>query len=599
MEQFISTETLIIVILLVVSLVATLVRRLRIPYIVALVLVGLLLTIRSPFKIELTPELILSLFVPPLVFEAAFHLNFNELRRNLPTILAFAIPGVIITTFIVGGLMMVTMHLSLQLALLFGSLIAATDPLAVIATFRKLGVPGRLTVIVEGESLLNDGTAIVIFNLMLAVVLTGKFDLASSLIDFIRVAVGGTVIGFILGWIVSALIERIDDYLIEMTLTTVLAFGSYLLAEQLHLSGVLAVLAAGLINGNLSSRGMSPTTRIVLSNFWEYIAFLANSVVFLLIGMQINIQNLASFWINILIAILVVFIARVIVIYSFSWLVNRFTIESIPFKWQHILAWSGLRGAIGLALALSLPASMSSDREILRVMVFGVVLFTLLVQSTTMRSLIRRLKIVTRSEAQVEYERSHARLTSLRMADNRLDRLHTEGLLSPHAWETLKEFVTRQADGLMRSVRGLILADPVLEAEELDKGWRELFRSQRNALFVLRRDGVISDEVYEELTAEIDGQLLEGYPSLHDNGKTQTRFMDVTIPDDAGSVDKTVAELGLPRTAILVSIRRGGAMYIPHGDTQVMPGDIVTILCEREHLDEIKNILLSPPSSET
>jgi len=593
MQQFLSTETLIIALLLVVSLVATFVRRLRIPYIVSLVVAGLMLTVWSPIKVELTPELILTLFVPPLVFEAAFHLNFSEMRHNLSSILIFAVPGVILTTLIVGGILAFAIQISLPLALLFGALIAATDPLAVVMTFRKLGAPPRLTVLLEGESLLNDGTAIVMFNLMLMVVLTGKFDLIGSFLDFLRVAVGGTLIGLTLGWIVSALIERVDDYLIEMTLTTVLAFGSYLLAEQFHLSGVLAVVAAGLVNGNLGSRGMSPTTRIVLSNFWEYIAFLANSLVFLLIGLQIDLPSLGVEWQNILWAILAVLIARLIVVYSLGRLANRLTTEPIPLKWLHVLNWSGLRGAISLALALSLPASLAGDRETLRVMAFGVVLFTLLVQSTTMRSFIHRLKIVTRSESQIMYEMSHARLTSLRMADNRLDRLYAEGSLSPHSWERLKQFVTQQAEILMRSVRGLIDADPSLEAEDLEKGWRELFRSQRSALLSLRQDGVIAEDVYEMLTAEVDTQLLGGSPSLDDASLATTKFLDVTIPAESQSAGKAVADLGLPRAAVLVSIRRGNVVNIPHGDTRLLAGDIVTVLCEREYMDEIKNLLLS------
>jgi monovalent cation:H+ antiporter, CPA1 family len=603
MEQFLQTEAIIIGLLLVVALVAMVVRRLRIPYIVTLVAAGLFLTLRSPIHVELTPELILTLFVPPLVFEAAFHLNFNELRLSLYSILTFAVPGVILTTLIVGGILALTGAISLPLALLFGALISATDPLAVVATFRKLGAPARLTVLVEGESLLNDGTAIVMFNLMLAVVLTGHFDLLSSAFDFVRVAVGGVIIGLVLGWIVSALIERVDDYLIEMTLTSVLAFGSYLLAEQLQLSGVLAVVAAGLVNGNLGSRGMSPTSRIMLSNTWEYIAFLANSVVFLLIGLQGNLPDLGSAWSAILEAILAVLAARVVIVYGLGWLINHSfgrtrgkgpaTAEQIPLKWQHVLSWSGLRGAISLALVLSLPASLGGERDILRLMAFGVVLFTLLVQSTTMWPLIHRLRIVTQSEAQVEYELSHARLTSLRMADSRIDRLYAEGLLSPHAWERLKQFVTQQAETLLGTVRGLLQADPELEAEELEKGWRELFRSQRSALVDLRRDGVIKEEVYEKLTAEIDAQLIEGSPTLPEDGQARTQFLDVTIPAESQSAGKTVAEIGLPRGAVLVSIRRGDTTYIPRGDTQILPDDVVTTLCERECVPEIKDLLLS------
>jgi len=230
MQQFLTTETLIIGLLLVASLVASVVRRLRVPYTVALVVVGLLLTNLSTIYIELTPELILGLFVPPLVFEAAFHLNFSELRRNLTTILVLAVPGVILTTLIVGGLLSFGTSLSLLSAFVFGALIAATDPVAVVALFRLLAVPKRLALLVEGESLLNDGTALVLFNLILVVAITGQFNLLNSLADFVRVSAGGVVIGLALGWVISRLIARIDDYLIEITLTTVLAYGTYLVA---------------------------------------------------------------------------------------------------------------------------------------------------------------------------------------------------------------------------------------------------------------------------------------------------------------------------------------------------------------------------------
>ena len=199
MEQFLQTETIIIELLLVVSLVAIAVRRLRVPYTVALVLVGLAITFQQPLEINVTPELILALLVPPLVFEAAFHINFSELQRSLPAILLLAVPGVIITTLIVGGFVAWVTPSSLPVALVFGALIAATDPVAVVALFRAIGVPRRLALLIESESLFNDGTAIVVFNLMLAIALTGKFDLVMGIIDFVRVAVGGTIIGLALG----------------------------------------------------------------------------------------------------------------------------------------------------------------------------------------------------------------------------------------------------------------------------------------------------------------------------------------------------------------------------------------------------------------
>jgi CPA1 family monovalent cation:H+ antiporter len=592
MDQFLATETLIIELLLIVSLVAIAVRRLQVPYTVALVVAGLLITNQTTFQFELTPELILALFVPPLIFEAAFHINLRELQSNLSNILLLAIPGVVLTTVIVGGALSLVTPLPLPVTLVFGAMIAATDPVAVVALFRALGVPKRLALLIEGESLLNDGTAIVLFNLMLVIALTGQFNLVNSVGSFLRVALGGTVVGLVLGWLISRIIARVDDYLIETTLTTVLAFGAYLTAEQLHFSGVLAVVAAGIINGNIGPQGMSPSTRIVLFNFWEYFAFLANSLIFLLIGLQVNIPALIADWQPILWAILVVLAARSIVVYSLGRIAKRFT-EPIPLRWQHVLNWGGLRGAICLALGLSLPSSLGSDRDLLRVMVYGVVLFTLLVQSTSMKPLIRRLRIITRSEAQIEYELRLSRLTSLRVAETHLDRLHNDGLISTHTWERLKQYILQNASSLVIAVRELLVSDPALEAEELDVAWRELNRAQRGALLSLRRDGVISEEVFDKLIAEISAQLISGSPELPMNVDARVQFLDVIIPSGSNAIGKTVVELGLPRGAVLVSIRREGEILIPRGDTMFRAGDMVTSLCERDSIDVIKKILVS------
>ena len=506
MEQFIRTETLVIELLLIASLVAIAVRRLRVPYTVALVLVGLVLTALQPIEFEMTPELVLALLVPPLVFEAAFHLRFSELQRNLPTIALLAVPGVIIGTVIVAALVSLATPLALPAALIFGALISATDPVSVVALFRVLGVPKRLAVLLEGESLLNDGTAIVLFNLVLVSALTGSFSLLGGLVDFVRVAVGGVALGLGLGWLTSRVIARIDDYLIETALTAVLAFGSYLVAERLHFSGVLAVVAAGLMCGNLGPQGMSPTTRIVLFNFWEFVAFLANSLVFLLIGLQIYVPDLIGAWKPIVAAIAAVLLARAIVTYGLSWLANRF-VEPIPLRWVHVLNWGGLRGAISLALALSLPAALGADRDLIRLMAFGVVLFTLLVQGTTMKPLLRRLQIVSRDPAQTEYEMRHARLMAYRAAAIHLDKLHRDGFLSEHAWEVLRPELQGQAQALAGATREMLRANPALAEEELEKARRELSSARRSALLGLQRDGIISDDVLEALVRELDPEV--------------------------------------------------------------------------------------------
>jgi len=595
MEDFLTTETLIIELLLIASLVAIVVRRLHIPYTVALVVVGLALTTQSPVKFELTPGLILALFVPPLVFEAAFHLNFNELKHNLTSILVLAVPGVILTTLIIGSLLSISTSLSLFSALVFGSLIAATDPVAVVALFRLLGIPKRLSVLVEGESLLNDGTALVLFNIMLAVAITGQFNLLQSFADFVKVAVGGIAVGMLLGWVISRLIARIDDYLIEITLTTVLAYGSYLLADQLHLSGVLAVVAAGLVAGSLGPQGMSPTTRIVLFNFWEYVTFLVNSLVFLLIGLEVDIFALFDNWQTILWAIAAVLIARVIVVYGLNWITARFA-DPISSRWQHVQVWGGLRGALSLALALSLPMSFGDDRFLLRTMAFGVALFTLLVQATTMRPLIRKLGIITIDPVQVEYEQRHARLAALRSAESHIEHRYRNGLISTPVWEQIKPKLQEQIALLSESLRELLRSEPILETEELDISRREILRAQRSAYHGLRRDGVISEDVFEILIAEVDAEIEHGggpfwfvpQASLPQrlkegvSGKTEVEEIHIEVNS---SVDgKQVKEITWPDHFVIARLRRGNLIIIPKGDTTLLSGDLLTVVAEEESI---------------
>ena len=601
MQQFLTTETLIIELLLIASLVAIVVRRLHIPYTVALVVVGLRLTAQSNVSIELTPELILALFVPPLVFEAAFHLKLTELRQNLVTILVLAVPGVILTTMIVAGMLTLGTSLSLPVALVFGALIAATDPVAVVALFRLLGVPKRLSVLVEGESLLNDGTALVLFNLMLAVALTGKFNLFSSLVEFVQVAAGGIVVGLVLGWAISRLIARIDDYLIEITLTTVLAYGTYLVAEQLHFSGVLAVVAAGLITGSLGPQGMSPTTRIVLYNFWEYITFLVNSLVFLLIGLDVDIRALIGAWQPIIWAIGAVLLARVIVVYGLGWITGKLA-EPISMRWRHVQAWGGLRGALSLALVLSLPAAFGPDRFLLRTMAFGVALFTLLIQATTMRTLIRRLGIITISPAQADYEERHARLTALRAAEAHIERRYREGLISAPAWERIKPKLQEQTALLADSVRELLRVEPELETEELDTIRREILRAQRSAYLGLRGDGVISEDTFEKLSAEVDAVLEEGggpywfvpqesLPQRLKEGITGTALVEeIKIEAGATCDGQQVKDIPWPANFVIASLRRGTQVIIPKGGTILQAGDILTFVGENPAIRDAQKL---------
>lgn len=509
-ENIIFIEGIIVILLLIASAVAVAARRLHVPYTVGLVIIGLVITLLNPQQVKFTPQIIMLLLVPPLIFEAAFHIRFDDLRRDFSLILLLAVPGVILTTFLVGWLVSWGTGLALQAALVFGALIAATDPVAVVALFRRLGAPRRLQVLLESESLLNDGTAIVMFGLMLTIALQGRFDLRQSISQFVTIAGGGLVAGLILGLSISQFIKRIDDPLVETTLTTALAFGSYLLAENLHVSGVLAVVTAGIISGNTSQETMSASTRLVVYNFWEYAAFVANSFIFLLIGLTIDLNTLFENWQAIVWAILAALVARVVSTYGFS-IFER----EIPAKWKHVLFWGGLRGAITLALALSLPEEgiFIAERGRLQAMAFGVVLFTLLVQGFSMDWLVKRLKLIVRSPAQDEYESRHARFVAARAGYDYLRRRSQEGMISEHTWQKLSSLMKKRNDALMEEVKQVITSEPVVEAEELDTAYREALRAQRTALTSLLRDGVITEQTYSQLIGEVDEALMDANPS--------------------------------------------------------------------------------------
>lgn len=553
MTDLVEIELIILGMLLITSIVSIVVRRVRIPYTVALVLVGVLLSLRPPVEVVLTSELILGIFLPPLLFEAAFHLNLAELRRNVVTIAILAVPGVILTMLVVGGILIVGPGLAVGIALVFGALIAATDPVSVVAIFRRLGAPKQLEVLLEGESLFNDGTAVVLFSIALAALGTAEFSLLDGVIEFFIVAGGGIIVGFLFGWVVQQLTGRIDDHLVETTFTTLLAFGSYLVAEQFGVSGVLAVVTAGLVNGNLGQKGMSPTTRIVVLNFWEYVAFLANSAIFLLIGLSLDLPSLLSNWQLILWAILGVLIARAINIYGLS----RLGRPILP-RWRHVMFWGGLRGAIALALALSLPPG--GERQAIIAMTFGVVLFTLLAQGLSMDWLVKRLRLVTRTEENIEYELRRARALAARSGYEHMQRLYQDGLISLPTWERMRPVLKERADALADAVQEALQSAPGLEADEINTARREELRARRTMLADLRRDGVIADETYEQLVTEVDAALemseeawAAGLYGIGTPGEVR-QLMTLVIQDrDLEAVSNALSLRNIPSTRIKTS----------------------------------------------
>lgn len=377
-------------------------KHLRIPYTVALVIGGILLGVVGPRIFPrilpgqqphwLTPDIILIVFLPALVFEGSVKLNVRDLVRDSIPLLLLANVGVVLAAAVTGLLVHWSDGLSLSTALLFGAIISATDPISVLAIFRDLNMSPRLSVLVEGESLLNDGTAAALFQILLAGLVSGHLGFAKGAGLFLFEVVGGAALGFVLGYAASRITEALDQPETEIMLTTIVAYGSYLLAYNLHLSGIISTATAGLIVGNIGAkRGMSDRTRVALASFWEYVAFAMNSLVFLLIGLALDIHALVHSWWPILAAVVAVLVGRGLSVYLLVPASNLLA-EKIPRNWQHVMVWGGLRGGLALALALSLDRSFPAQNEIL-ILTFGVVVFSILVQGLTMKPLLAVLQL--------------------------------------------------------------------------------------------------------------------------------------------------------------------------------------------------------------
>ena len=380
-----------LVLLLIAAVVAMLTRRVRLPYSVGLVAAGMILSL-LPFspRISLTKELIFTALLPPLIFEAAFYLRWKELRRDLLVIVVLATVGVVLSGAITAAGMHFFASWQWTSALVFGALIAATDPVSVIATFREAKAHGRLRLLVEAESLFNDGTAAVGLGIAAALALGQPVTALGATSAVVLTAGGGLLCGAVVGGILLFLAGRTQDHLVELTFSTVAAYGSFLLAEYFQMSGIFATIMAGLLLGNLGTLGkISDRGREAVQLFWEYAAFVANSLVFLLIGMHETSQNILVVWFPALVAVVFVTAGRAAAIYPLCTLFWKSEYRVTP-RHQHAMFWGGLRGALALALALGLPEGVPQRAEIITVS-FAVVAFSIFIQGLTMTPLLRKL----------------------------------------------------------------------------------------------------------------------------------------------------------------------------------------------------------------
>ncbi len=408
-------EVQLMVLLLIVTLVVALIsRRLNLPYTLVLVVVGLIIGI-SPLlpDLHLDPDVVLLLFLPALLFEGAWSMEIKYLIADWLPVVLLAVPGLVIALLVVAAILHWALGFSWLIALLLGAMISPTDPIAVLALFRQMHMSDRLRTIVEGESLFNDGVGAVAYTIVLELLFASLTSGAAShpspawliALEALWLMIGGLIIGSLIALIIARLLRRVDDHLIEITVTFSVAYGVYLLAEELHTSGLLAVVGAGLIFGSYGRQiGMSERTREAADGVWEFIGYIANSLLFLLLGVQIGGTRLLAALGGIGWALAGVIVGRLVMVYLLiplhdvliRWRQSKKTAgqrsifsRSAPLapRWRPILVLSGLRGALSIALALSLPENIP-QRSLIQNIVFGVVLVTLLGQGIAMRVLL-------------------------------------------------------------------------------------------------------------------------------------------------------------------------------------------------------------------
>lgn len=390
-------------------------RALRFPYTLALVLVGLLFGVFHTFpQVQLNPNVVLFIFLPALLFEGAWSIDTEALRHDWLIIFLLAVPGLALSLGLTAAVLHLGAALPWLLALLVGAIVSPTDPIAVIALLRQVGMPARLQTILEGESLFNDGVGAAAFQIVLGALLLslgadgelGHLPAVAEIAKVVWLLAGGPLLGFAIGYAVSHLVRAVDDQLIETAVTFCVAYGSYLLGALTGTSGLLATVVAGLVLGSYGRRiGMSERTRDQVDAVWQFTGYVANSLLFLLIGVSIGETPMLAELPAIAWGILAVLLSRVAMIFCFVPLHNlvvrrlalgkhpllaeRAALRRLPRLWRPLLVLSGLRGALSLALVLSVPAAVPGLASV-RSIVYGVVLVTLVGQGVGLRIALPR-----------------------------------------------------------------------------------------------------------------------------------------------------------------------------------------------------------------
>ena len=509
-------EVSILILLIIASIVAIIAEKFNLPYTIALVSVGLFFGIQKFLNVpHLSKNLLYFVFLPPLIFQSAIHLRFDDLKRDFPVIITLVIPGVVLSTivtafvFVIMGNEVLNENIPFIVGLLFGAAVAATDPVAVINIFEKLGVPKRLRFLVDSESLLNDGTSIVIFTIILEMIIKHSTSYSFAVMDFFYVVGIGLIIGYLIGLLTDEIIKRVDNPMIVITLTTVAAYLSFIIADELKVSGVMSTVAAGLVIGMRSfANPIYPTIKITTETFWDYIVFLANTLIFLLIGFSVNIHMLINYWQFILIAYIAMMAARFLVVFL-TWGAFSFSSFKFPFSWSIIMGWGGIRGALTMVLALSLLDSFKY-KDLIVTMVFGVVILSIFIQGITMPFLLKVLNISQNTEKLLEYETLKTKISLIQKIINELNELKAKMLISEKNYQDLINEYRNKLNTLIAKLNSMQvdLSENIKEEEKI-RIKRELLMKEKEHLINMYHSGNISHKVYKKLIEEIDSEIFE------------------------------------------------------------------------------------------
>lgn len=502
---------ILIVLLLIATTVALVTQKLRISYVTGLVLAGLPITDFLSRRIGLDPSLVLNLFLPILIFEAAINTDISRLRSTIKPIALLAGPGAILSSGIIAFIVKFTLNLPWIPALLVGVILANTDTVSIIAVFKEIRVPSRLSTIVEGETLFNDAAALVSFNLLLAIYATGTITVAQGIQEILIVALGGGLLGGVLGYLCLPIFIRLQDPLSSLLLTVALALGTFQIGQLLGVSGAVAVVIAGLVFGNVGiPQSDSASDRITLMSFWQYAGFIVNTFIFLLIGIEINPLTLWQTLPSIVLVIIAYQLARIISVYALLGTL-RWIDRPIRLPWQHVLVLGNVKGSLSMALAVAIPLTLTG-REFIIEVVFGAVLFSLVIQGLALPWLIKKLKISHGSAVTQEIGKLQIQLIASKAAQDELKNLFKSGILSKAAYEELWASYQAKIAVSERVLRDTYnqnrLDKSARNHSQLDTIRRQLFLAEKGAVNDALRRRIVPEDLVQLYVKDLDERLL-------------------------------------------------------------------------------------------